>query len=100
MHNVWPGFGLLIILIAIVLQLVAGNRDRNRIRRYIEEGGGRVIKTSWSPFHPGCFSESRDPIYRVRYFDKDDVEHEAYCQTSWWVGVYFTDDRIVRSAKD
>jgi len=86
------GFGLLV-------RLAAGGLDHDRVRRYVEERGGQVLESMWSPFGPGWFSESKDRIYGVRYVDADGNEHEAYCKTSLWGGVYFTEDRIVRPAR-
>jgi hypothetical protein len=96
------GFFLLIpvfIVIAIVIRLAAGGMDHDRIKKYVEERGGTVLDSNWSPFGPGWFGEKSDRIYGVRYLDKDGNEHEAHCKTSMWTGVYFTEDRIVKYAK-
>jgi len=95
------GFVILIpvvIIIAILIRLGAGGMDHDRIRQYVEERGGKVIDSNWSPFGPGWFGEKSDRIYGVRYLDADGNEHEAHCKTSMWTGVYFTEDRIVRYA--
>jgi 5-methylthioribose kinase len=86
------------ILIVIVVRLAAGGMDRDRIRLYIEERGGKVIDTFWEPFGPGWFGERSDRIYSVRYRDRDGNEHQAYCKTSMWSGVYLAEDRIVKNA--
>jgi hypothetical protein len=88
----------LFIIIAIVIRLAAGGLDQNRVRQYVESRGGRVIEASWSPFGPGWFGEKSDRIYAVRYLDRDGNEHQAYCKTSLWTGVYFTEDRIIKYA--
>jgi hypothetical protein len=96
------GFLLLIpvvIVIAIVIRLAAGGMDHDRIKRYVEERGGKVLDSNWSPFGPGWFGEKSDRIYGVRYLDKDGNEHEAHCKTSMWTGVYLTEDRIVKYAE-
>jgi hypothetical protein len=87
----------IIIAVSIALRLAQGSWDRDRIGRYIEESGGQIITAKWTPFGPSCFGESRDRTYRVRYLDRDQKEHVAYCQTSVALGVYFTEDRIVSS---
>jgi hypothetical protein len=88
----------LVIIIAIVIRLAAGGLDHDRVRQYVESRGGRVIEANWSPFGPGWFGEKSDRIYAVRYLDRDGNEHQAYCKTSMWTGVYFTEDRIVTYA--
>jgi hypothetical protein len=90
----------LIIVIGIVIRLMAGGLDHDRVREYIESRGGNVIDAHWAPFGPGWFGERRDRIYEVRYVDGDGNEHLAHCKTSLWSGVYFTEDQIVRRAKD
>ncbi|AWM42377.1 hypothetical protein C1280_24910 [Gemmata obscuriglobus] len=82
-----------------MIRLAAGGMDHDRIRQYVEERGGKVLDSSWSPFGPGWFGEKSDRIYGVRYLDRDGNEHEAHCKTSMWTGVYFTEDRIVRYAE-
>lgn len=84
------------ILIAIVTRMMAGGMDHDRIRQYVEQRGGRVIDSNWSPMGPGWFGEQTDRIYGVRYVDRDGHEHEAHCKTSMWSGVYLTEDRIIR----
>lgn len=87
------------IVVAIVIRLAAGGMDHDRIKQYVEERGGKVLDSSWSPFGPGWFGEKSDRLYGVRYLDKDGNEHEAHCKTSMWTGVYLTEDRIVKYAE-
>lgn len=89
-----------VLIVAIVLRLVAGSLDRDRIRQYVESRGGELIKTTWDPFGPGWFGTRNDRIYAVHYYDRDGHEHRAYCKTSMWTGVYFTEDRIVRFSEN
>lgn len=87
------------IVIAIATRLAVGNMDHDRIKQYVDERGGTVLYSNWSPFGRGWFGEQSDRIYGVRYLDKDGNEHEAHCKTSMWTGVYSTEDRIVRYAE-
>ena len=89
----------LVLVIALVIRLAAGGLDHDRIKRYVEDRGGQVLDANWAPFGPGWFGEKSDRIYGVRYLDPDGNEHEAHCKTSFWTGVYFTEDRIVRYAE-
>jgi hypothetical protein len=92
-------FGVVIVtfvVIAIVVRLLAGGMDGDRVRAYIEERGGRLLSSDWAPFGKGWFGERSDRIYEVRYLDSDGNEHHAHCKTSMFTGVYFTEDRIVR----
>ena len=90
---------LLAIGIAITFRLLAGSMDRERIREYVEKRGGKVIETIWSPFGPGWFGGNKDRIYEVRYGDHEGNTHVAYARTSYWSGVYFTEDSIVHYEK-
>lgn len=89
----------LFIVVHIAIRLRLGSIDHDRIKHYVDERGGTVLYSHWSPFGPGWFGEKSDRIYGVRYLDKDGNEHEAHCKTSMWTGVYFTEDRIVRYAE-
>jgi hypothetical protein len=83
------------IVLSIVIRLLAGGMDGDRVRTYIEQRGGRLLSSGWAPFGKGWFGEQSDRIYEVRYLDRDGNEHEATCKTSLFTGVYFTEDRIV-----
>jgi hypothetical protein len=92
------GIGIVIVLaifVAIVIRLLAGGLDHDRVREYVESRGGSVVEARWAPFGPGWFGDKHDRIYEVRYLDRDGHEHHAHCKTSLWSGVYFTDDEIV-----
>ena len=90
---------LVVICIALGFRLLAGSMDRERIRGYVEDRGGKVIETTWAPFGPGWFGGNKERIYQVRYLDHDGNVHEAYARTSMWTGVYFTEDQITQHAK-
>jgi hypothetical protein len=90
---------LVVIGIAIAFRLFAGSMDRERIRSYVENRGGKVIEATWAPFGPGWFGGNKERIYQVRYIDHDGNMHEAYARTSMWTGVYFTEDQITQHAK-
>lgn len=94
------GLGIVIlVIIGVVVRLLAGTVDENRVQTYIEERGGRFLSSSWAPFGKGWAGERDNRIYEVRYLDRDGNEHHAQCKTSMGAGVYFTDDRIVRYAR-
>jgi hypothetical protein len=85
---------ILIIVLFIILRLSAGFFDSDRIERYVENNGGKLVSKEWAPFGTGWFG-SKERIYKVFYNDKDGHRHEAYVKTSLFSGVYFTEDRIV-----
>lgn len=87
------------IVVAVVIRLLAGGMDRDRVRSYIEERGGRLLSSNWAPFGTGWFGEKSDRIYEVRYLDAGGNEHHATCKTSLLTGVYLTEDLIVRHVK-
>ena len=96
-----PGFIFFLLIpfaifVAIAIRFAAGGLDHDRVRKYVEQRGGKLIPAAWSPFGPGWFGEKNDRIYQVRYLDHDGNEHEAYAKTSMWTGVYLTEDRILR----
>ena len=96
------GFILVIVLfagLAIVIRLMAGSMDGDRVKEYIASRGGKVLQSDWAPFGRGWFGEKNDRIYEVRYVDADGNVHEATCKTSMFSGVYFTEDRIVQTAE-
>jgi hypothetical protein len=91
------GFALMIVFVVAVgigLWVLSMDLDKNRIRDYIQQRGGRVVSISWAPFGRGWFGEKEERIYEVVYYDKDGAQHFATAKTSWWTGVYWTDDRI------
>lgn len=83
---------------AIVVRLFVGSLDRQRIARYIEDRGGRVIATTWAPFGPGWLGGNKERIYEVRYVDHEGNIHHAFARTNMLAGVYFTEDHIVHRA--
>jgi hypothetical protein len=89
----------LFIILAIVIWLVARGMDTDRVKRYIESRGGKLLEKHWAPFGKGWFGEKSDRIYEVRYLDKHGNEHQATCKTSMWTGVYWTEDTIVKYAE-
>ena len=82
--------------VLIGIRLFAGNLNHNRIRRYVEDLGGRVESIVWNPFGPGWFGEKGSAIYHVVYVDKNGARHDAYCKTGLLSGVYFTEDVVTR----
>jgi hypothetical protein len=89
---------IVFVVVAIVIRLMAGGLDHDRVRSYVESRGGRLLDANWAPFGRGWFGEKNDRIYEVRFLDADGNEHHASCKTSLFSGVYLTDDRIVRYA--
>jgi hypothetical protein len=88
-----------VVLLVVGLIWLVGWMDRDRIREYIASRRGELLETSWSPFGPGWFARDKQTIYFVRYLDGDGNEHEAYCKTGLFSGVYFTQDEIVKYLK-
>ena len=99
MSTYFLGIVAVAIVVAILFRVMHGGMDHNRIGAYIEARGGKVIDASWVPFGPGWEGKGKDRIYEVRYVDKDGNPHHAYCKTSGWSGVYFTEDKIERTGE-
>lgn len=89
----------LFIILAIVIWILGRAMDTDRVKEYIEARGGKLLEKHWAPFGKGWLGEKKDRIYEVRYLDRDGNVHQAACKTSMWSGVYWTEDRIVRYAR-
>jgi hypothetical protein len=89
---------LVALLIGLVVRVLAGSLDQDRVQQYVESRGGKLLTARWAPLGPGWLGEKSDRIYQVRYVDAQGNEHEAHCKTSLWTGVYFTQDSIVKPA--
>lgn len=91
------GAGLIILFIglAIVIRLIAGSMDKDRIGDYVRSRGGRLLSKEWAPFGRGWAGEKDSRIYIVTYEDSAGQVHRATCKTSSFSGVYFTDDEVV-----
>ncbi len=88
------------VFIVLVIRLIAGTMDHDRVGEYIAERGGRVIDKQWKPFGRGWFGSEHERIYDVKYEDKNGNIHQATCKTSIFSGVYFTEDEIVSYGKN
>jgi hypothetical protein len=84
-----------VFILAIVIRLIAGSFDGERVEQYIREIGGELIDRSWDPFGPGWFGDQDSRIYEIVYRDRDGRTHRAHVKTSMMSGVYLTNDRIV-----
>ncbi|MCI0589287.1 MAG: hypothetical protein L0323_20925 [Planctomycetes bacterium] len=85
---------LVFVVLAVLIRVAAGSFDKERIERYVEERGGRVISISWAPVGKGWFGERNDRLYEVVYYDRKGDQRFATCKTSLFSGVYWTDDRV------
>ena len=84
-------------MLAVLIRFAAGSSDDGRIRDSIEQQGGKIRSINWSPFGRGWFGSKNERIYEVVYEDAQGKVHQAYCKTSMFSGVYWTDDKIVES---
>ena len=82
------------VVITVVMWVLASSTDRNRIAKYVQERGGRIVSIAYAPFGRGWFGEKNDRIYEVVYYDSEGNQHFASAKTSMWSGVYWTEDRI------
>jgi hypothetical protein len=84
---------------SIAFGLAAGDMDRERLRRHLEERGAKLLEARWTPFGPGWRGNRDSRLYEIRYLDQDRIEHHAFCKTNLWSGIYLKDDAVVRGAK-
>src|SRR5262245_10649652 len=93
------GFFVLLVIgvlsLGLIIRLLAGVLDRDRIRQYVHQRGGRVRNIYWSPFGRGWFGDKHNRIYVVNYDDAQGQQHAATCKTSFWSGVYWTEDQVL-----
>ncbi|NCA81298.1 MAG: hypothetical protein EOM72_00940 [Opitutae bacterium] len=82
------------ILLIIVIRLMAGSIDGERVERYLRERGWELVDRSWEPFGPGWSGEKDSRIYRITYRDEHGRLHRAHVKTAMFSGVYLTDDCI------
>ncbi|MCC6694541.1 MAG: hypothetical protein IT365_02820 [Candidatus Hydrogenedentes bacterium] len=87
------------IALIVVIRLVAGSFDGERVERYVAENGWELVDRSWDPFGPGWFGEQDARIYQIVYRDRQGNLHRAHVKTSMLSGVYFTNDHIVEAAR-
>jgi hypothetical protein len=93
------GVFFVFIVIAILIRLMAGSFDGERVEAYIRENGWKLVDKSWDPFGPGWFGEKNARIYQVVYEDQQGNLHKAHVKTSMLSGVYLTNDRIVQRSE-
>jgi hypothetical protein len=87
---------IVVVGIAIVVRLLAGGMDRDRIEEYVASHGGKLLEKHWNPFGKGWFAQKGSRIYEIKYLDKEGNLHQATCKTSLFSGVYFTEDSIIQ----
>lgn len=87
------------LVLVIVIRLIAGSFDGERVERYVAERGWQLLDRSWDPFGPGWFGEKDSRIYQIVYRDQEGGVHRAHVKTSMLSGVYLTNDHIVQPAE-
>jgi len=87
-----------LIILVVVIRLIAGSFDGDRVERYVKANGWELVDRSWDPFGPGWFGEKDSRIYQIVYRDHQGSLHRAHVKTSMLSGVYLTNDQIVEEA--
>lgn len=82
------------IAAGLIIRLLAGSLDRNRVHQYITGIGGELLESRWDPLGPGWIGD-RDRPYKIRYRDSEGCIHSAHAKTSMLSGVYLANDEIV-----
>ena len=88
------------VMLAIVIRLVAGSFDGDRVEAYVRGKGWELVDRSWNPLGPGWFGEKNARIYRIMYRDTQGNLHHAHVKTSMLSGVYLTNDEIVEHSPE
>ena len=94
-----PAFIIFLMIgLAIVIRLVAGSFDGDRVEQHIRDIGGELVDRSWDPFGPGWFGEKDSRIYQIIYRDRDGRLHRAHVKTAMMSGVYLTNDQVIEDS--
>ena len=93
------GLVFLCVIVGIIVRVIAGSFDEDRIGSHIRANGGQLLSKEWAPFGKGWAGEKNDRIYLVIYLDSAGNKHEAYVKTSSFSSVYFTKDVIIEYAE-
>lgn len=91
--NILVTFAYFVVLILVVYW--AGERDKQRIRQYIEQGGWMFVGITYEKFE--VWSEN---IYKAWFLDKDDQLHEALFIANFFMkAVFISEEKIIRYEK-
>ncbi len=88
---------LLFIVAAVVIRLVAGSFDGDRVEAYVQSRGWELLDKSWDPFGPGWFGEKDSRIYQIVFRDQSGAVRRAHVKTSMLSGVYLTNEQVVEA---
>lgn len=83
--------------VAIVIRILAGASDRERIERHFRRRGAEVTDCTWTPFGRGWFGSKSDRIYTVRFRNRDGSLRRATVKTSMFADVYSTAEEEIAS---
>ncbi|MCZ7592352.1 MAG: hypothetical protein M5U15_09460 [Kiritimatiellae bacterium] len=89
-----------VLALLLVVRLMAGAFDAERVEQYVREQGWELMDRSWDPFGPGWFGEEDSRIYKILYRDERGNVHRANVKTAMFSGVYLTNDEIIHSAEE
>lgn len=89
-----------LLVVAVVIRLLAGSFDEDRVSSYLRSKGLELVDKSWDPFGPGWFGEDDSRIYKIIYRDRSGRLHRAHVKTSMLSGVYLTNDEVVDADPD
>lgn len=99
MSTILPIF-LVFAVIALVVRLIAGSMDGDRLERYASKQGWTIVDRSWKPFGPGWFGSQNERLYDVTYRNGAGETRRAFVKTSALAGVYVSEDRLVKRPPD
>ena len=91
-------FVVFAVVVSLVIRLMAGGLDGDRVEQYVRDQGWELVDRSWDPFGPGWFGEKDSRIYQIVYRGQRGDLHRAHVKTSMLSGVYLTRDQIVERA--
>ncbi|HIA28189.1 MAG TPA: hypothetical protein EYN79_08790 [Planctomycetes bacterium] len=83
-----------VICLVVVIRVVAGILDKQRIEGEINGKGGTIESIRWTPFARGWLGSKNERFYEVVWEDSDQLRRRATVKTAMLAGNYFADSEV------
>ncbi|MCR9247288.1 MAG: hypothetical protein NXI31_19825 [bacterium] len=94
-----PGIIVLVLTGLLLIRLLAGALDGDRLRDYLANRDCELLAREWRPFAPGWFGSGHARLYAIEYRDAIGQRCRAIARTSAFSGVYLTEQEVVAPAE-
>ena len=82
------------ICLVVVIRIIAGILDKQRIQSEITGKGGTIRSIRWTPFARGWLGSKNERFYEVVWDDSDQLSRRATVKTAMLAGNYFADSEV------